>query len=777
MAKRTYEFEILAKVDQAARAISAFAGKTQQQLNTISLTTSISAIKDGFDLVSGAGQAAFGTVRAAIEEVTKEAIEAEQAQFKMANSLRLSGEYSDAAARSFNKLAKDLQNTTTFTDDAVLSSVGLAKQYGLTNDEARQTIKVAADLAAMTGDTLNGATQRLAQTFNGFVDRDLKKMNPALGKLSLEALNAGRAISLIEPSVRGTADALANTFGGQISNINKNFNELKETFGSFIVDNAAIRTSLKFINDGLKALNTELEKNGDSIRSLITDGFVLLIQAVPLVARALDNIVRNLAAVYYAGKAFAAVLGAIGAAIANLGNDEAKMEIFKALGEDLDDLQVQFGNFLNRTDDVFQPIINQADKLAKKVAGVATATKGVNDELGKLGQGPKGGGLAARGLDPEELSRYQLQVGRLKDQFDDLIKTKVQGLADRPLQGFVTFLIKGQEEIDKTKREIDLAIREIISSKRIPDALKQQAIGFAEEAKTNLVKGLKNEVIPALLGNVVSAVKKGAAGAAEAVASVVGGIVDAYFPGLGKIVKEFIEFLSLGPDEVKRLVTEFEMAVPKVVENILTSIPALIEQVIKNAPKVIEKIIEMLPRIIIAFVKGIPQIITAFVNSIPQIIEAFIRGVPQIIAELVKAAPDIAKALIDAIVNLAKGDALGGAFKGVFGGGGGGGIGGFIGDVVGGIGDVFSDVGDWFGLAGGGRIPDLARFRGDRFGPVMLDAGEQVLNRDLSADLQRAIDQGGFGGGEYHVTAIVQVQEQELARAIFRLNRGGFRTA
>lgn len=773
MARRSYEFDILAKVDQAVKAVNGLADGAQKQLGSINLNTSISALKDGFDIVSGVAKTTFGIVKGAIAEVTAESIEAEKAQFAMANALRLSGEFSAKAAGDFNDLAKAIQDSTVFTDDAVLASVGLAKQYGLTNAEATKTIKVAQDLAAATGDTLQGATLRLAQTFNGFVDKDLGKMNPALRNLSLESLNAGKALDLIRPAVEGTAKAFNNTFGAQLSNITKNFGEILETLGGFITGNAAIRESLKLVNDALKSVNDSLGKNGDAIRDMVTNAFVFLIQMMPLVVKAFAAADSSIATLTASTKAFILLATRLPNALlqAVTGTTSALDQLKKDLVSIDDAVKAS-----ERYDVLFKPLIDQSEKLAAGVTKVARETKGAVDAVNQLstaGQG-KGGGLAARGLDPEELSRYSLQVSRLKDQFDDLIRTKVQGLADRPLQGFITFLIKGQEEIDKTKREIDSAIKEIISSKRIPDALKQQAIGFAESAKVELTRGLKNEVIPALLGNVVSAVKKGAAGAAEAVASIVGGIVDAYFPGLGKIVKEIIEFLSLGPDEVKRLVTEFQLAVPKVVENILTSIPALIEQVIKNVPRVIEKIIEMLPRIIIAFIKGIPQIITAFVNSIPEVIQAFIKGIPQIISELVKAAPDIAKAIIDAIFQLAKGDAIPGGQ--LFGGGGGGGIGGIVGDIVGGIGDFFGGIGDVFGFAKGGRIPDLARFRGDGFGPVMLSAGEQVLNRDLTRDLERAL-QEGLGGGDVHVTSILKFNEQELARALFTVNRGGFRTA
>lgn len=765
MARRTYEFEIAAKVDQAVKAITSFSAGAQKQLSSLSLGTSISAIRDGFDLVAGAGRTAFGAVSGAIQEVTKEAIEAEAANFKMANALRLSGEFSEKAARDFRELAKSIQDTTTFTDDAVLASVGLAKQYGLTNAETTKTISVAKDLAAITGDSLTGATQRLAQTFNGFVDKELGKMNPALRNLSLEALNSGKALEMIRPAVEGTAAALAGTFGGQVSNISKNMGELNETFGSFITQNPVIRESLGLINDALKKLNDEIGKNGESIRGLITGGFLLLINAMPLLARGLENLTKNFAAIYFAGKGLAAILGAVGAAIANITNNAGKQEIFNSLMEDLDNLQTEFGAFLNSTDDVFKPLISQADKLAAAVTAVAKANKGATESLAALSQGKKGGGLAARGLDPEELERYTQQVGNLKDKFDDLIRTKIQGLANAPLEGVIKFAIKGQEEIDKTKREIDLAIREIISSKRIPDALKQQAIGFAEEAKNAIGKGLKDTVLPALATNLVSAVKKGAAGALEFVASAAGAVADAYFPGLGQFVTQLTEFLGQGKEAVREQIMAFEKAVPAIIQNITEAIPAVFEAILDDMPMVIQKSIEMIPRIFSAWLNFLPNLFEKIIQMLPEIIQAFIKGfidaIPQMFVAFGQALYDSAATFVEALLKAATN------------------VGGLLG-IGGGGGDgrsVIETVLDPFGIfAQGGRVPNEPRYEGDRF-TARLNAGEQVLSKDLSADLESYLRQGGGGGGDINVTAIVQVSEQELARALFRINRGGFRTA
>jgi hypothetical protein len=81
------------------------------------------------------------------------------------------------------------------------------------------------------------------------------------------------------------------------------------------------------------------------------------------------------------------------------------------------------------------------------------------------------------------------------------------------------------------------------------------------------------------------------------------------------------------------------------------------------------------------------------------------------------------------------------------------------------------------GLASGGDVPMMSRYMGDGYGPVMLDAGESVLDRTTAQRLNRFLDSAGGGQQPQTVNVTLQVGEKELSNVILDLNRRGYRLA
>src|SRR5690606_3339496 len=128
-------------------------------------------------------------------------------------------------------------------------------------------------------------------------------------------------------------------------------------------------------------------------------------------------------------------------------------------------------------------------------------------------------------------------------------------------------------------------------------------------------------------------------------------------------------------------------------------------------------------------VSSIPRVAAALVAQMPAVavslVTGLVQGIPKIVSgfasEMLKIPAEFGKALLDAINPFSGGGILGGVP--------------IVGDILGGVGDILGGIGDFFGFAEGGRVPDLPKYRGDRF-PARLDAGEQVLSRDLSSRLE-----------------------------------------
>ena len=184
MARSTVEVELLALVGEATKTVKRFADDTQKQLSSISFKSTVSAINDGFEIVEKTAGRAFNAISGVIEKSVGEAVAAETAIVSLSNALRIQNDFSAEAVEQFKEFASELQRTTVYTDDSVISALALAKSFKATNKEAEEVVKISTDLAARLGVDLQTATFQVSQTLNGFVDKGLAKSIPRLKSLS-----------------------------------------------------------------------------------------------------------------------------------------------------------------------------------------------------------------------------------------------------------------------------------------------------------------------------------------------------------------------------------------------------------------------------------------------------------------------------------------------------------------------------------------------------------------------------------------------------------------
>lgn len=288
-----------------------------------------------------------------------------------------------------------------------------------------------------------------------------------------------------------------------------------------------------------------------------------------------------------------------------------------------------------------------------------------------------------------------------------------------------------QDQKDKAKKLVDEARKSIQDAAKDPIT---QIIKTVVEAQTSL----DGKGVAAIGAGLVANVLKGAEGAKQLVQNAVGGIADFILPGIGGVVSEIVGVLAQGPEKVKQLVTEFAKSIPQIIQNLVDALPVLIEALARELPPALAKVMPFIAQ----------RFTLALIKNIPQIIKGFAQG-------LFQAAKDFGQAIIDfvkdagGLVSGISGKGSGGVFEGI--------------PVLGGIGDLL-------GFAEGGRVPNSPRFEGDRF-PAKLNAGEQVLSKDLSSQLERFLAGGGTAGQPLVVNLVVG--QQQLARAILDLNRGG----
>ena len=770
MARSTVEVELIAQVAEANKTVKRFADDTQKQLNGINFNSSVAAISSGFLAIKAAGELAFSAISGSIGKAIDEASEAEQANFRLANSLKLVGGFSQQALDEFKALASELQRTTAFSDDAVLSAAGLAKGYQLTNAEVKRLLPVAADLAAFLRTDLDTAAQSLARTFNGELDKALAKNIKGLKGLSEEQLNAGEAIKIIGERVKGTAAEFSGTFAGSLQQFRNSFNDVFEEFGTAIIQTPELTASIRSLGSQFGALAVFIASAAPAISEFVAlsvAGFTNLTVGLTAVTKGAANIV------------------AVGAAIVKfiidpvLEGAKAVYEIVKAiytLGKTAGDAEKQFNKFISTlnplraieqsaknlaaNDDFFDPIIFGALEVKKAALDAAKAIKETESARPNVKEGDLAGLRAQQKAREKALNdfnsiRASLEQAGLSEveKINLEAANKIKIIRSAIDNGVVKNTKELQSqilgiELDRNKKVAAAQKKSLEEAAALDKKLKEEATNnlkgiISDPIKASIDGSIKNiKDFQAAGAGFVSNILKGSEGALNLVKQAASAAASKLLgDALGPVAGEIVGVLAQGPEKVKELVQEFARSIPQIIQNLIEALPVLIEALARELPPALAKTMPFIAQ----------RFALALVKNIPQIIKGFAEG-------LFQAAKDFGQAIIDfvkdagGLVSGISGKGSGGVFEGV--------------PVLGGIGDLL-------GLAEGGRVPDSPRFEGDKF-PARLNAGEQVLSKDLSAQLERFLSGGGNSGQPIVVNLVVG--QQQLARAILDLNRGGFRT-
>jgi len=191
----------------------------------------------GGDLINKLTNIAAGylSVRTAINFVIgsfKAQAEQEDAVNKLNLALANQGNFTEAASKALIDYAGALQDTTKFSDDAVISAEGLLASFGLTEAQIKRTTGAAADFAAATGQDLTSAAQLLGKASVGSTAA-LQKMGFQFAQGATNAEKFDAALKQVEQRFGGAATTQATTFTGAVAQLKNQFGEVQEAAGRF----------------------------------------------------------------------------------------------------------------------------------------------------------------------------------------------------------------------------------------------------------------------------------------------------------------------------------------------------------------------------------------------------------------------------------------------------------------------------------------------------------------------------------------------------------------
>jgi hypothetical protein len=235
--------------------------------------------------VAGAAALAYGAVL--LKQGVESAIADEQAQAKLATTLKNVTNATDAQIAAVENQILQTSLLTGLTDDQLRPSFERFVRATKDSDEALRLQKVAVDVAAGSGKSLEAVTNAMARAAEGNTTA-LGKLGVGLTAAQLKTMSMDEVTKSLSETFGGQAAIQADTFAGKMARLRVAFDEGKETIGSFVLDaltpmintvvNTVIPAVAEFINSvgGKDGLTNAFKTYIDLIKNIfqpVLEGF------------------------------------------------------------------------------------------------------------------------------------------------------------------------------------------------------------------------------------------------------------------------------------------------------------------------------------------------------------------------------------------------------------------------------------------------------------------------------------------------------------------------
>lgn len=265
MAAESVEIEIQATVAGAVDSL-----KTLEK----TATDTASTIDKAFDNIKLAAVIALVTsvglkIANVFSDAIAKAIESDSAFQKLTSSLKSVGDFSEESAKDFQDFASEIERSSTASDSAVLSQLALAKQMGLTDEEAKKLVQASVDLAAINKGSVEESFTSLAKTLKGTAGT-ISTTIPEIKKFSKQQLEAGAAIDYVADRLGGSAKEATETYEGALHQLNVEQDDLLKTLGRSITQNPVVIAAILSQRDAVAELGKAVEDSSDSLTGFIS---------------------------------------------------------------------------------------------------------------------------------------------------------------------------------------------------------------------------------------------------------------------------------------------------------------------------------------------------------------------------------------------------------------------------------------------------------------------------------------------------------------------------
>ena len=261
--------------------------------------------------IIGGLKAVFNALTGEISRSITAAADAEKAHNQLVAALKAQGTATPEVVSAFGDYATALQRSTIYQDDAIESAESLLVLVGnVMPRDMEKALKATTDLASGLGKDLNEAALLVAKAAEGNTNA-LKRSGIVIDETKAKAEGFGYVLDEIEKKFSGQAAALAGTYEGRLKQLGNTWNNVEESIGRVITQNATVLRAFELINGVIDQQTGELKDNATATN--------LVSEAVILTVRAFGSLAEGIDLVQTGGSGFMITIRNMAAALANLG--------------------------------------------------------------------------------------------------------------------------------------------------------------------------------------------------------------------------------------------------------------------------------------------------------------------------------------------------------------------------------------------------------------------------------------------------------------------------
>ena len=156
-------------------------------------------------------------------------------------------------------------------------------------------------------------------------------------------------------------------------------------------------------------------------------------------------------------------------------------------------------------------------------------------------------------------------------------------------------------------------------------------------------------LIPPLLNQLLPVLVQGAITLVDGLVQAMPGIIQAIMDALPALIQGVLQLITQLATALPQIIQPIVSALPQIIQAIVTALPTMIPALIDGLVQIIVMLCTSLPQIIQPIIDALPTIIISIVQALVQNLPSLIQGLIQLIMGIVTALPQIIQALVDAL--------------------------------------------------------------------------------------------------------------------------------